>query len=42
MRRTQPSIKGQFSSTAHVQLLQWLHGTQQQQQLHDNNKDRET
>ena len=30
MRRTQPSTKGQISSTAHVQLLQWLHGKQQQ------------
>ena len=30
MHKTQPSTKGQISSTTHVQLLQWLHGKQQQ------------
>ena len=34
MRRTQPSTKkAKISSTTHVQLLQWLHGKQQQQGL---------
>ena len=32
VRRTQPSTKAKISSTTHVQLLQWLHGKQQQQQ----------
>ena len=32
VRRTQPSTKNaNISSTTHVQLLQWLHGKQQQQ-----------
>ena len=31
MRRTQPTTKkAKISSTAHVQMLQWLHGKQQQ------------
>ena len=30
MRRTQPSTDAKISSTTHVQLLQWLHGKQQQ------------
>ena len=34
VRRSQPiTKKANISSTAHVQLLQWLHGKQQQQQL---------
>ena len=33
MRRTQPiTKKAKISATTHVQLLQWLHGKQQQQQ----------
>ena len=33
MRRTQPTTKkAKISSTTHVQMLQWLHGKQQQQQ----------
>ena len=35
MRRTQPSTKGQNFFITHVQLLQWLHG-KQQQQVHTN------
>ena len=32
MRRTQPTTKkAKISSTTHVQMLQWLHGKQQQQ-----------
>ena len=32
MRRTQPTTKkAEISSTTHVQMLQWLHGKQQQQ-----------
>ena len=34
MRRTQPITIGKNSLTTHVQLLQWLHGKQQQQQHH--------
>ena len=31
MRRTQPTTKkAKISSTTHVQMLQWLHGKQQQ------------
>ena len=34
MRRTQPSTKkAKISSTTHVQLLQWLHCKQQQQEV---------
>ena len=31
VRRTQPSTKAQIST--HVQLLQWLHGKQQQHSM---------
>ena len=32
MRRTQPTTKkAKISSTTHVQIVQWLHGKQQQQ-----------
>ena len=32
VRRTQPTTKkAKISSTTHVQMLQWLHGKQQQQ-----------
>ena len=31
VRRTQPSSKGSNFFNTHVQLLQWLHGKQQQQ-----------
>ena len=34
VRRTQPTTKkAKISSTTHVQMLQWLHGKQQQQQV---------
>ena len=32
VHRTQPITIGKISPTAHVQLIQWLHGKQQQQQ----------
>ena len=31
MRRAQPNQNAKISSSTHVQLLQWLHGKQQQQ-----------